>query len=80
MQMITVFTAFNSADADVVNSRLDAAEFHPFIIHELAAQGMDVASGGIRVQVPEDEAEEARAFLAAPSEASSDTSDDSPST
>ena len=71
MQMITVFTAFSSADADLVNSRLDAAEFHQFIVHELADQGMDVASGGIRVQVPEDEAEEARAFLAAPPESAS---------
>ena len=64
MQMVTVFTSFNAADADVVNSRLDAADFHPVIMHELAAQGLDIASGGIRVQVPEDEAEEAREFLA----------------
>ena len=66
MQMVTVFTTFNSADADLVNSRLDAADFHPVIMHELAAQGLDIASGGIRVQVPEDEAEDARDFLADP--------------
>jgi len=69
MQLVTVFTAFNPADADLVRSRLDAAEFHPVITHGLSALSIDgyaLAAGGILVQVPEDEAEDAREFLAPP--------------
>jgi hypothetical protein len=66
MEMVTIYTAINSADADVVNSRLDAAGFHPVVLHELAAQSLNIAGAGIRIQVPEDEAEDVRAFLAAP--------------
>jgi hypothetical protein len=68
MQFITVFSAFNPMQAQVVRSRLEVAEFHPFVNHELAALSMDgysLASGGILVQVPEEEAEAAREFLAA---------------
>jgi hypothetical protein len=66
MEMVTVFTAFNPADAQMVRSRLDAAEFHPFVKNELSALSLDgyaLAAGGILVQVPEDEAAEAREFL-----------------
>ena len=69
MQMVTVFTAFSPVDADLVNSRLAAANFNPVITHALSALSMDgyaLAAGGILVQVPEDEAEDAREFLAAP--------------
>ncbi len=68
MQLITVFQAFNPMEAQVIRSRLEVAEFHPFVNHELAALSMDgysLATGGILVQVPEDEAEAAREFLAA---------------
>lgn len=68
MKLVTVFTAFNPAEAHLVRSRLEAAEFHAVVAHELSALSMDgysLAAGGIRVQVPEVEAEEARAFLAA---------------
>jgi hypothetical protein len=66
MEMVTIFTAFNPADAQMVRSRLDAAEFHPFVKNELSALSLDgyaLAAGGILVQVPEDEAAEAREFL-----------------
>jgi hypothetical protein len=66
MEMVTIFTAFNPADAQMVRSRLDAAEFHPFVKGELSALSLDgyaLAAGGILVQVPEDEAAEAREFL-----------------
>jgi hydrogenase maturation factor len=66
MQMVTIFTALNPADAQVVRSRLDAAEFHPFVKGELSALSLDgyaLAAGGILVQVPEDEADAAREFL-----------------
>ncbi len=66
MQLVTVFTSFNVVDADLVNSRLDAAKFHPVVTHALSAlstRGYTLGAGGILVQVPEDEAEEAIKFL-----------------
>lgn len=66
MEMITIFTAFNPADAQLVRSRLDAAQFHPVVKNELSALSMDgygITVGGILVQVPEAEAAEAREFL-----------------
>jgi hypothetical protein len=69
MELITVYQAFNPADAHLVSSRLDAANFHPIVTNELSALSLDgyaMAAGGILVQVPQDEAEEVRSFLAAP--------------
>lgn len=69
MQLVTVFTALNPAEAQLARTRLEAAGFHAVVTHETAALSMGgyaMAAGGIRVQVPESEAEEARAFLAAP--------------
>lgn len=66
MKLVTVFTAFNSADAQLTRSRLDAAGFHPVVTGELAAlslEGYSLAAGGIRVQVPESEVDEVREFL-----------------
>ncbi len=69
MQLITIATALNSADANLTASRLDAAGFHPSIKGELAALSMEgyaLAAGGIEVQVPDAEAEEATDFLNSP--------------
>ena len=69
MDFATVFTALSPADAQLVCSRLEAAGFHPFVKGELSALSMDgysLATGGIRVQVPEAEAIEAKEFLDAP--------------
>jgi hypothetical protein len=69
MDFATVFTALSPAKAQLVRSRLEAAGFHPFVKGELSALSMDgysLATGGIRVQVPETEAADAREFLAAP--------------
>jgi hypothetical protein len=69
MTLVTVYTAFNPADAQLVKSRLDAAEFHPVVTHELSALSMEgyaLAAGGIKVQVPDEEAADAREFLDAP--------------
>ena len=66
MELVTITKQFNSADAQLVRSRLEAAGFHPFVADELSAlsvEGYSLAAGGIRVQVPETEAEEARQFL-----------------
>lgn len=71
MSWVTVYLALNPADAQLVRSRLVAAEFEVNVAGELAALSMDgyaLAAGGIRVQVPEDEAAEAKEFLQAPPE------------
>ena len=71
MELITVFTAFSPIEAQLARSRLEAANFHPFVADELSALSIDgysLAAGGIRVQVPEAEAAEAREFLNPPTE------------
>lgn len=68
MSLTTVFTALNPMDAHLIRSRLEAAEFHPSIAHELSALSLDgyaLAAGGILVQVPDEEATEARELIAA---------------
>jgi len=68
MALVTVFTALNPAEAQLARSRLEAAQFHVVVSHELSALSMDgyaMAAGGILVQVPEAEAADAREFLAA---------------
>lgn len=50
----------------MARARLEAAGFHPIVAHELSAlsiEGYSMAAGGIEVQVPEAEADEARDFL-----------------
>ena len=69
MQLVTVSTAFNPAEAQLTRARLHAAGFHASVKNELSALSMDgyaLAAGGILVQVPEDEAAEAKEFLNAP--------------
>jgi hypothetical protein len=66
MEFVTVYRAFNPADAELVRSRLDANEFLVNIKNENAALSVDgyaMAVGGILVQVPEDQVESARALL-----------------
>ncbi len=68
MALVTVFSAFNPADAQLVRSRLEAAQFHAVVTNELSALSLDgyaLAAGGILVQVPASEAADAREFLAA---------------
>jgi len=68
MELVTVFCAFNPADAQLVRSRLEAAGFHAEVMHELSSLSMDgyaMAAGGILVQVPDAEAADAKEFLAA---------------
>lgn len=67
MSLVTVSKAFSPAEAQLTRARLETAGFHAVVIGELAAismEGYSVATGGIRVQVPESEAAEAREFLA----------------
>ena len=66
MKLITVYRTFSAGDAHLVCSRLDASKLQASVAHELAALSMDgyaLAAGGILVQVPEDQAEEAREII-----------------
>ena len=71
MSPVTIYKAFNPADAQLVCSRLEVAGFHPFVADEMAALSMDgyaQAAGGIRVQLPDSEYTDAREFLDTPVE------------
>ncbi len=64
MSLVTIYSTLNLADAELVRSRLEAAQFHPVLMNEIASTTYGpIAAGGILVQVPEDEAIEAREFL-----------------
>jgi hypothetical protein len=66
MKLVTVYTALNPAEAQLANSQLEAAGFHSVVVGEGAALGIEgyaLAIGGIRVQVPEDEAADANVLL-----------------
>lgn len=66
MKLVTIYKAFTPADAQLVRSSLEAAKLHPFVADELSALSLDgyaMAAGGIRVQVPENEAAEARQLI-----------------
>jgi hypothetical protein len=68
MELVTVFRAFNPAEAQLVRARLEAAGFHAAVMHELSSLSMDgyaLAAGGILVQVPDVEAPDAKELLAA---------------
>ncbi len=68
MKSVVVFTTFNQAEAQLVRSRLEAASFHPYVANENVSQylGGFSAATTLRIEVPESEAAEAKAFLAAP--------------
>ena len=66
MEFKTDFRAFNSAEAQLVQSQLAAADFDVFVADESSALAIEcyvVGAGGIRVQVPEDREDEARELL-----------------
>ena len=66
MDLRTVFRAFNSAEAQLVRSQLEAAGFTVFVADETSALSMEgyvLGAGGIRVQVPDDREAEAKALL-----------------
>ena len=78
--MVTIRRCFNSADAQLAHSLLDASGLHPEVVHELSSLSLDgyaLAAGGILVQVPEDEAEFAAEILATPEPAVSAETDSS---
>ena len=66
MSLATVYRTFSAGDAQLVRSRLEASELQATVAHELSALSMDgyaLAAGGILVQVPSEQAEEARLII-----------------
>ena len=66
MNLVTVYSTFSIAEAEVVRSRLDAAALHPEVANAIAAVSIDgytQATGGVQVRVPEDEVESARMLI-----------------
>jgi hypothetical protein len=66
MKLVTVYQTFSPADAQLVRSRLQASNLEAVILNELSSLSIDgysMAAGGILVQVPEDQAEEARELI-----------------
>ena len=66
MHLNTVFSSFSSAEAQMMFTRLEAAGFHPVVTDEIASMSMEgysMATGGIRVKVPQNEKDSARALV-----------------
>jgi hypothetical protein len=66
LKLVTVYKAFSSADAQLIRSRLEASGLHAIVQHELSSlsmEGYSMAAGGILVQVPEIEVEDARNLI-----------------
>lgn len=64
MELVTVFRSLNPSEAELVRSRLEAAGFHASIANDNTNLTLAYGSqGGSLVQVPQDEAENARAVV-----------------
>jgi hypothetical protein len=66
MKLVTVYQTFSSADAQLVRSRLEASNLQAIVANELSGLSIDgysMAAGGILVQVPEDQVEDARELI-----------------
>jgi len=66
MKLVTVYRAFNPADAQLIRSLLEAAGIPAMVADETAAlstEGYSMTTGGIRVQVAEEHVEDARYLI-----------------
>ncbi|MEO7297681.1 MAG: DUF2007 domain-containing protein [Verrucomicrobiota bacterium] len=65
MDFETVFETFNSAEANLIASQLEVAGFEPTILNEFSTLtlGAPNTAGGIRVQVAQGRAADARALV-----------------
>ncbi len=66
MKLVTVYRSFSPADAQLVRSRLEASGLQAAVLNELASfsvDGYSMATGGVKVQVPEDQVEEAKELI-----------------
>ncbi len=71
MDRVTVFTAFNPVQAQIICTRLQTAGLDATVEGEAAAlsmEGYSLATGGIRVQVPSPQEAEARRLIEADEE------------
>lgn len=68
MKLVTISKEFKAVEADLKRARLEAAGFHAFVNSVSVASylGTAIASGGILLQVPEEEADAAIEFLKSP--------------
>lgn len=65
MELITVFRTLNPTEAELVSAQLESAGFDVHIANEFSALTLPpAAASGIQVQVPGDQAEDARALIA----------------
>lgn len=68
MERVTVFTAFNPVQAQIIGARLQAAGLDATVEGEAAAlsmEGYSLATGGVRVQVPSFQETDARSLIEA---------------
>jgi hypothetical protein len=63
MNPVVIFRTFDLAEAQLVRGRLVEAGFDAELMHENSAANLDVAGGGVRVVVPDEQAAEARALI-----------------
>jgi Putative prokaryotic signal transducing protein len=66
VKLTTIFKGWNLNEAELVRSRLEAADFNPVLVNEYAANmfgGSTNALSPVSVQVPETEAADAKEFL-----------------
>ncbi len=66
MERVTVFTAFNPVQAQIIATRLQTAGLDATVEGEAAAlsmEGYSLATGGIRVQVPSSQETDARELI-----------------
>ena len=66
MTLETIFSSFNSAEAQMISARLEAAGFNPSVTDEIASMSMEgysMATGGIRIKVPDAEKDAARRLV-----------------
>ena len=69
MKLVTISTNFILAEAQLDCSRLEAAGFHPFLANENTSAwlgGTMSTATMLRIEVPEDEAADAKEFLKTP--------------
>ena len=68
MQLVTISNELNATEAQMKRARLEAAGFHAVVMNEASSlwMGTAIATGGILLQVPEVEADDAREFLGTP--------------
>ena len=65
MDPVVIFRTFDLAEAQLLRSRLEGAGMDAQVAHENSAAILDVGVGGVRIVVPAEQAEEARALLEA---------------